>query len=165
MGTFWLRIRLAMYAFALLVAVATPFFVQPPLFAELRDLPLPVLVVIFVSLVVLVAALPLMVVIVIGVQSANPWSDKQWTRPTLRTNPFGMGNPLNFLLDGAVLVGIGGCGFILSSLWNGPIFAAAGLLQVFGAAMLFAGLQLCMRVFKHKVSSQVVERSARPGPL
>ena len=153
-GEHWLHFRLATYLFAFAVSVATPFFVPQELLQSIESLPPWMLVAIFIGLLLLLAAFPLMCLFVVGIQAINPWSDRVWSRPTLRSRPFNTGNPLLAIHDASFVVAAGGVGLLVSSPWNGLIFAAAGMLQLFGGAMLRISLRLCLHVFRSKLEAR-----------
>jgi hypothetical protein len=151
-GEHWYRFRLATYVFAFLAAVATPFFVPREPLDFMAAQPPWMLAELIAGAFVLMATFPLMALFVVGIQAINPWSDRVWSMPTLRSNPFNSGNPLTGLHDAVYVVGVGGLGVLVSSLWNGLVCAAVGVLQIFGAAMIFVAVRLCRRVFHHKFS-------------
>jgi len=148
-GDTWLRFRLGLITLSFVVAIFAP--VEQP--DALMSSPTWVHVVEAVFLVVSLALIPVMLLFVISLQAANPFSDAKWTPPTHRSNPFRWGNPLLFFHFAAFLSGAHGSGLLVSSPWKGPIVAAYGAVVLFGAFMLLVGVRLCMRVFKSKMES------------
>lgn len=148
-GNTWLKIRIGLIAFGFVSAL----FVPRARFEELRSFPSWVLAVVAGFAVVSLALIPVMLLFVIGIQTINPFSDKEWTPPTHHSSPFRLGNPLLFFHFGAFFIGAGGLGLLVSSLWNGLFAAAHGLLVVLGSLMLLVGVRVCMRVFKHKMAA------------
>ena len=146
-GHTWLRIRLGFMALVFLAGL----FVPAEQFEELRSRPNRTLATVGVFKVVSLSFIPLMLLLVIGIQAVNPFSDDKWTVPTHRSNPLRLGNPLLFFHFGAFIGGASGLGMLVSSLWNGLFVAAFGAVVVLGSIMSLVGVRLCSRVFKHKM--------------
>ncbi len=96
------------------------------------------------------------VLFVIGFQAFSPLSDKVWKRPTHRTNPFRLGNPLPFFHFGAFYSGAGGLGMLISTLWKGTDAAMIGAFITLNSACVLVGVHLAMRVFEHKLRKEPV---------
>jgi hypothetical protein len=95
--------------------------------------------------------IPFMLLFIIGLQAANPLSDKVWTPPDHRSNPFRFSNPLFFFHFAAFCVGAAGIGALVSVIWNGLIVLLYGGQLILAAVMLLVGVRWCMRVFSHKM--------------
>lgn len=108
-----------------------------------------------------VLLMPVMLLAIIGLQALNPWSDDLWTRPTHRSNPFRLGNPLLLFHFAAYFAAASGLGVLVSSLWHGLYAAAYGALGILGAASVLVGVRLCMRVFKHKMAEEPLEQPSQ----
>lgn len=145
-GTTWLRIRIVLIG---VVFVASLF---PPLddLQTWRDLPQGMFPVMLVFILLGLALIPFGVVFVIAIQAVSPWSDAVWTRPTHRSNPLHLGNPLLFFHFGAYLVLAAAAGTMIAGIRHGWLVFAQGLLTLAAAAMIRLGVALCMRIFKTK---------------
>ena len=96
--------------------------------------------------------LPLLLLLVAGVQAKSSLTGKRWTQPTHRDNPFLLANPLSFFhFFGFTVIG-GGAGSLISSLWLGPFVAVQSLVVCFGGAMILVGVRLSMRVYNSKLT-------------
>ncbi len=103
--------------------------------------------------------IPIGLLLVIGLQAANPFSDEKWSPPTHRSNPLHFGNPLLFFHFAAFGIGAQSLGFLTSSLWNGWPVAVLGTFGVLGAIMVLVDVRLCMRVFKDKMMEPAPNQS------
>jgi hypothetical protein len=113
------------------------------------------------SLVLLVSLLSILMLV--GMQAANPMSAPVWQRPSWQANPFNLGQPLRFFHFGGWWFVAGGCGMLASSVrYGSPVWSEAGLVLGAGIGMLL-GIRLCERVFKSKVQPDPA-RVPRGGP-
>jgi hypothetical protein len=68
-----------------------------------------------------------------------------------------LANPLYSLHFGAFFIGAGGIGSLVGSLWGGLASLVLGLFTLAGAAAIYGGLRLCMRVYRFKLVDAPVE--------
>ena len=152
------RIRLLFYGLGFIQPLFIPFgkVVKDVFF----DPPIQTLVILFAVCLFSTILIPIMLLTFVGIQAINPFSDKTWTRPSHRSNPLYLGNPLFILHFAAFFAGFGGFGAIVSFPWNGVVAVGYGVLVFVGSAMFLIGLELCMRVFKHKMGEHAVPSDA-----
>ena len=147
-GNTWFKIRLALIAIGFAAGMFLPWNETATAFGEM---PREMLVLVLILSVGGVLLSPIILLFVIGIQSTNPFSDRRWTRPAHRSNPFRFGNPLLFFHFAAYFTGAQALGVLVSALWWGPYAAAMGALGIAGAAGILLGVRLSMRVFKRKM--------------
>jgi hypothetical protein len=148
-GETWFRIRLGLLVLAFVVALGNP----AREFDTLWAMPVWMVWIVVVAAALGVLAIPLMLLWVIGLQAANPGSDKQWARPTHQADPFRLGNPLLFFHFFAFVLAACALGALVSALWRGLPALCAGLTWGAAAVSTLAGVRLAMRTFKHKLAA------------
>ena len=99
---------------------------------------------------IMVVVAPLVVVLVAGLQSANPASERQWRRPTWNANPFNLGQPLSFFHLAGWFFFAGGLGLTIPAIRTGPQLLAAPLLLLCVGIGTLTGVRLCEMVFRWK---------------
>jgi hypothetical protein len=104
---------------------------------------------------------PVMLLLLLGIQALNPRSDPKWTFPAWDDNVLNFGQPLRFFHFIGTLMAATAVGASLSIMlgrttdyW--PIGGAGGL-----AMGLWLGVRLCWRMFSHKRSGPTGEESRR----
>ena len=156
MDSRWFKIRIALLG----VAFVSGIFVPNQQIEELRDMPQLALVVIVVAIFAAMVATPFAIVLLVGLQTTNPMSDKIWVRPNHQANPFHFGNPLLFFHFAAYLGVACGIGAIVGSPWFGRYAAMRGLVGILFSLMVLAGVRLSIRVFHRKFISDLAKRQS-----
>ncbi|MEM6855059.1 MAG: hypothetical protein AAF593_11685 [Planctomycetota bacterium] len=135
-----MRFRIGIIVFS---AIAT-MLVPGPFYDEMRswksDFFIPIGLLAGFSLLLI----PFMLLFVVGIQYINPISDSHWTQPTHDANPFYWGNPLFFFHFGAFLILGGGCGLVVSALWQGWPALAHGIYSLLAVPMWLLGIRFCI---------------------
>ncbi len=146
----WLKIRLILFA----VSFGSALFVADPQIEELSRTAGMDRIILCVILSLVGVCIPFVLVCVLTIQTINPLSDRLWARPTHKSNPFHLGNPLLFFHFAAYFFAAAGLGIIISSLWRGPCAAICGLITVVYSLSLLIGVRLVMKVFEHKMEKE-----------
>ena len=141
----WFKIRLVLMGLAFLSGL-----LGPSVTADGFEDTLPLWLIVVICLFVLVP-IPFGILLVVGIQAANPLSDKTWNAPSHHANPFRLGNPLLLFHFGAFLVAAGSLGVLLSAAWKGALVAVGGAFGVLAGVSCFLGVKLSMRVCKDKL--------------
>jgi len=158
-GRAWFRIRLVLICLGFVVGIASPPWLSDELLSEI---PWP-----FVAGALAMALFfpPIALLFVIGIQAINPWSDRWWHRPTHRSNPFRLGNPLLFFHFAVYFSAVGGLGQLASGIWSGAGAALTGLSVLIGSGSTLLGLRLCMGVYRHKMAGDLDQEGGQPSEV
>lgn len=144
-GVTWLPIRLGLMALAFLGGMFMP---APATTGDTGALYAGVVV----SVLFLLVFVPLVVLLVIGIQAMLGVGHDKWHRPKHCTNPFQIGNPLPFTHFLGCLVGALGLGGLVAGLWRGAMIALLGGHVVLIGVLMLIGVHLAMRLFYHKMT-------------
>lgn len=153
-GITWFRLRIAIIA----ATAATVLLVPAEPYVEMRTLPSEMILLLAVFAVASLVTIPFLLLVVVGFQAINPFSDQEWSTPSHDANPFYLRNPLFFFHFAAYVTLATGASLVLSSIWRGWFALAHGVLMLLAAPMTLAGVHLCIRVFRHKVPESPTER-------
>jgi hypothetical protein len=88
---------------------------------------------------------------VLGLQAANPFSAKQWLRPSWHSNPFNFRQPMQFFHLGAYVCFAQGWVLLLRLTLSRVPFYLEALVPFVMALGILAGLQLVSLLFRAKV--------------
>jgi hypothetical protein len=88
--------------------------------------------------------------LVIGVQSINPYSAVRWTKPSWDSNFLNPRDPMHFVHLGAFMALAVAAGLIICSPFVGLWVFLEGVSCLASSAGLFLGIRLCMKVFARK---------------
>jgi hypothetical protein len=155
-GKTWFIIRLALYA----VVVAATFFAyresSPPL-PPASGAGLWMFIAFYLAVLFMTPTLVLGLMLLLY---ALPWTASRWTRPTHGSNPFDLRSPLQFFHFGVYLEAAQGAAMLIASLWREPALALHGAYLLAAAAMLYLGVRLTMVVFSAKMAEPAGKRNA-----
>ena len=143
----WFPVRLVLMALGFLASLCVGL--THPVRGDELDVP-PSIVTLF----ALPVAVPICLLIVVGVQAVIPFGAKVWTTPTQRANPFNLREPLLFFHFAGFFVGASGLGFLAASAGYIPWLVFRGLGESLGAIGLLVGVEICQRVFKKQYAAQ-----------
>lgn len=94
---------------------------------------------------------PIGIVIVLGMQVANPMSAKVWRRPSWSLNPFNIREPLLFFHLGAYMFLADGMVMLMRTATSAEPFYVESLIPLVMAMGVFLGLQAVMLLFSSKM--------------
>ncbi|MCL4777380.1 MAG: hypothetical protein KJ054_07700 [Gammaproteobacteria bacterium] len=100
-----------------------------------------------------VACIPVML-LVIGLQRANPWSAAIWQYPDWSLNPLQLREPLQFFHFTGFLLLAAGLGGIAGGLFGPNAITANNQVLVVGGAGQLAGVHVCTIVFRNKMAAR-----------
>lgn len=148
----WRNIRVVLLCMAAVCGAATGLLPTDIPFAELAEMPVLMKLLLASVVLLFLAAIPLIVAVVILLQSANPFSDKTWERPTHHSNPFWIGNPLLFFHFASYAALAGATGMLLTSFFTGSIGRVVySIVGMAGSSGSLAGVHLAMWLVKDKM--------------
>jgi hypothetical protein len=140
----WRKIRVIGMIIFFIEGLLAPFFVHETPF---EDAPIIFnLILIFLPLMFI----PLALVMVMSVQSINPFQNKQWTLPDWDSNFLNFRNPLQFLHTAAFFIAANSIGTILASFFSNSSYLVMGLGGISGSAGVLLGVKLCTKVYRKK---------------
>ncbi|HEV2622041.1 MAG TPA: hypothetical protein VGU65_08130 [Frateuria sp.] len=93
-------------------------------------------------------------VLVLGLQAANPFSAKQWLRPSWRSNPLNFRQPMQFFHLGAYVCLAQGLVLLLRLVFSHVPFYLEALVPMVMALGILVGLELVSLLFRAKVESR-----------
>jgi hypothetical protein len=100
---------------------------------------------------------------IIGVQSINPMSAKQWKLPSHSSNPFNLYQPLYFIHFAGYSVVALSIGLLIGSPLHGLNTLLEGLIFLILGANIILALRLCHKVFINKFEPIRVEGEQDAG--
>lgn len=104
---------------------------------------------------------PFMVVMVVGFQTINPYTDPVWARPTHHGNPFRLKNPLQVVHFVMYFMMAQGVGALATSIIGGWLQLLMGVGMIIGGLEGLWGLELVMKWFPERMAPKEV--SAESG--
>ena len=116
----------------------------------------PIMVGFFSFYLIMVSMFPYLgLLFIIGMQSINPFSAKQWIKPSHKSNPFNLMQPLLFFHFASYCVLFWSIGILASSLMAGwRVLCDGALMLALSINMIFA-VRLCQRIFKNKFECRI----------
>jgi hypothetical protein len=145
--SFWRKVRIAEIAVFFIGGLLLPFINPETPLKETGA---------FVSAIVILLPLlfsPPAIVMVISVQSINPFQNRQWTLPDWDSNFLNLRNPLHFFHAGAFFIAFSSIGTILASFFSDLSYLIAGLGGLSGSAGMLIGVKLCTKICSKKFQS------------
>jgi len=103
------------------------------------------------AVLVIFLACPVMLVVVLTVQSINPRSAPEWRRPSWLLNPFNFREPLQFFHFAAYVLLAQGLATLVKVAVSPIPFYAEALVPLAMGVGIWGGVQLAPRLFKSKV--------------
>lgn len=100
-----------------------------------------------------VASIPVML-LVIGLQRANPWSAATWQYPDWSLNPLQFREPLQFFHFTGFLLLAAGLGGIAGGMFGPHAITANNQVLVAGGGGQLAGVYVCTIVFRSKMAAR-----------
>lgn len=94
---------------------------------------------------------PIGIVIVLGMQAANPMSARVWRRPSWSLNPFNFREPLLLFHLGAYMFLADGIVMLMRTAISAESFYVESLMPLVMAIGVFLGLQAVMLLFSSKM--------------
>ena len=140
----WRKVRIAIVIVSFVQGLFIPFFIKETPF---EDIP------IIFSLILTVLPLlffPFALIMIMSVQSINPFQNKQWTLPDWDSNFLDFKNPLQFFHTAAYFIAASNIGLILASFFSNSSYLAMGLGGISGCAGILLGVKLCTKVFSNR---------------
>lgn len=135
----WLNVRIGLILISVFAAFFAPLEPQavPPIGWE--------------ALLAIFIFCPIGIVIVLGMQVANPMSAKVWRRPSWSLNPFNFREPLLFFHLGAYMFLADGIVMLMRTAIAAEPFNAESLILLVMAIGVFLGLHVAMLLFSSKM--------------
>jgi hypothetical protein len=145
----WRKVRYGLYVFGFAAGLGRTFLpLQDPAGSGPAESSTTVLVV---GSAAILLFIPLGLLGIVGLQAANPMSDKQWDPPRHDANPLYPRNPLFFFHGAGWFFAASGSGILAGTFWAGWKAFVAGLYLLLAATAVLAGVRLCMRVYTSKI--------------